>query len=135
MNTTITDRDVFEHVRQHLINQGQRSIDPMIGCSYRSPDGLMCAVGCLIPAEEYRDHFEGVNACDDGVRGALRLNGLPLFGESDFDGDMDSRTVMLNSLQLMHDTRKVVEWPRLLRTFAFTTDGQYLHGSAAVHKR
>lgn len=32
-------------------------------CMYRTSDGHKCAVGCLIPDEEYAPHMEGATAC------------------------------------------------------------------------
>lgn len=45
---------IFDTVVQHLAKQGKRSYnDNIIGCAYRAPGGLSCAVGCLIPDDLY----------------------------------------------------------------------------------
>lgn len=46
-----TKQEIFNKVSKHLINQGELAVrdrkKPTI-CAYRTSDGLMCAVGCLI---------------------------------------------------------------------------------------
>ena len=51
---------VFNFVVNHLRQQKLQSTDdPTGGCVYKSKDGTSCAVGCLIPEEEYTSSFEG----------------------------------------------------------------------------
>ena len=47
---------LIEKVAHHLADQGRRAIDPGRGCLYKTPDGLMCAVGCLFSAEQHLEH-------------------------------------------------------------------------------
>ncbi len=55
---------VLDHVRSHLLAQGKRSIRTSgysprgTVCAYRSPDGLKCAVGCLIHDDDYSLNLE-----------------------------------------------------------------------------
>jgi hypothetical protein len=56
----MTEQKIFDTVALHLIKQGKQSIDAAKGmCLYRGPNGLKCAVGCLIPDKVYRPEMEG----------------------------------------------------------------------------
>lgn len=66
MNITIynldkfTAQEVFDKVANHLLTQNKKSIDEGLDeCLYRSPDGLKCAIGCLIPDDMYKEEMEG----------------------------------------------------------------------------
>jgi hypothetical protein len=61
-----TRQEIFDIVSRHLLSQGIKSIDMSGTCLYRGPNGLKCAVGCLIPDDLYRQQLEmqGVDACD-----------------------------------------------------------------------
>ena len=50
---------VFDTVLTHLRTQNRRAVNGSGGCVYRSPEGLKCAIGCLIPDELYRSSMEG----------------------------------------------------------------------------
>jgi len=51
--------EIMYRVYDHLMTQNEKSIDGVGNCKYRSPDGMMCALGCLIPDEEYKITTEG----------------------------------------------------------------------------
>lgn len=54
----LTAQEIFNTVATHLLTQMQKSL--LDGrCVYRHPDGLKCAVGCLITDEEYQSTMEG----------------------------------------------------------------------------
>lgn len=53
-----TPQEVFDYVAKHLIKQGKQAVAGS-NCAYRSPEGLSCAVGCLITDEEYNVNMEG----------------------------------------------------------------------------
>lgn len=66
----MTPQEVFDTVANHLRKQGQRArvANPNFRpgfhgteeiCAYRSPEGLRCAVGCLIKDEDYVPSMEG----------------------------------------------------------------------------
>lgn len=52
-----TLQEVFNIVSTHLLTQGQMSLDDSM-CMYRSPNGMKCAAGALIPDNEYKPEFE-----------------------------------------------------------------------------
>lgn len=51
-------QEVFNKVVRHLLTQKQKA---RVGttCMYKTPEGLKCAVGCLIPDELYSQDIEG----------------------------------------------------------------------------
>ena len=60
-----SEQEVFDHVALHLMQQNSKSVIPPTTdnwhdakCVYRSPDGKMCAAGCLIADDEYKPHME-----------------------------------------------------------------------------
>lgn len=55
----MTAQEVFDKVANHLRKQGRQSISADGECVYRSKNGLKCAVGCLIPDENYNRYMEG----------------------------------------------------------------------------
>lgn len=57
-------QEVFDIVVNHLVTQRRPAYNRngIIGCMYRAPDGLRCAVGALIPDNLYDLEFEGDTA-------------------------------------------------------------------------
>jgi hypothetical protein len=86
----MTKQEIFDTVAFHLIKQGKKSANDRGICLYRSPGGLKCAVGCLIPDEVYWPSMEG--------RSVSRLLGC-------YDGLKFLRPfkAILNDLQQAHD--------------------------------
>ena len=52
-------QEIFDTVTDHLRRQGCRSVNKEGDCLYRGPDGLMCAVGCLLTDDEVENIDEG----------------------------------------------------------------------------
>lgn len=146
MTTETTAQQVFDYVAKFLLAQGKAAI---VGtksvCRYRTDDGLKCAVGCLIPDEDYDTSWEGPalnmllretdeeQRCEDGPDRKPMRKELhdALFAHRD----------LLQDLQMAHDedllgkfisreegfSSDVPEWRRAMREVAVT------HGlSAAV---
>jgi hypothetical protein len=58
----LSNQEIFNKVYVHLLAQGRKSEEKDAGsCAYRSPEGLSCAVGCLIQDEFYSLGFEGLS--------------------------------------------------------------------------
>jgi hypothetical protein len=60
-------QEVFDTVCRHLYAQGKPAImnrpqDVHPSCAYRGDNGTMCAVGCLIPQDEYQPSYEAKDA-------------------------------------------------------------------------
>lgn len=63
-------QEVFDTALNHMRQQGKRA-GGKYGCSYRTPDGLKCAVGALIPDENYDPEIEGLTANREEVVASL----------------------------------------------------------------
>lgn len=100
-------QEIFTKVKNHLLTQMERSTKDHT-CKYRGPNGLMCAVGCLIPDELYDPEMEGIGLfrlMEDFPEVYGRLNGK-------------ENSVLLNSLQTIHDIHREEEWEDKLRDLA-----------------
>lgn len=65
-NPRLTPLQAWEHVRQHLLEQGcHSSCDGIYTYRYRGDGGTACAAGCLIPDELYDESMEGNAASSD----------------------------------------------------------------------
>lgn len=67
----MTNSEAFVKMANHLLTQNRKSIGDLY-CCYRGPDGLKCAVGALIPDEEYSLDFESFD-----INGLLSQNKIP----------------------------------------------------------
>ena len=117
-------QQIFDKVATHLLKQGKRSGIGIEGagsfyCMYRGLDGLMCAVGCLIPDNAYDKRFDG--ASDSSVdmlaeshtfRAALAAGGVDLLDEDVL--------ALLADLQTVHDECDPKRWASALRERAAT---------------
>ena len=102
----MTPQEIFDTVARHLFTQGERSIaastdyyEDDVNCMYRSPSGMTCAVGCLIPDAAYLPSMEG-----SGATGLCRMfsDVLPKW--------MAENSELLDYLQMTHD--QVAHWRR-----------------------
>lgn len=99
----MTVQEVFDKVTKHLLEQNHKSeFDG--SCRYRSPDGTMCAIGCLITDEEYSEYME-----DTDVESLMNL-GMLLH--------LKSHVELLRELQFVHDICYVNDWETELRYLA-----------------
>ena len=102
---------IFDRVTKHLLAQNERSQlkDPeglQITCAYRGVDGLMCAVGCLIPDDLYRVEMENKN-----IAALLSFPTMSnLLGASNID--------LLQGLQRIHDKTAPFLWKHELNQLA-----------------
>jgi hypothetical protein len=90
-------QEIFEFVATHLLTQGEQALNEDEKCVYRSEIGKMCAVGCLIPEEDYKSRIENLNII--GVVFTLKIPQLP-----------SDKLDMLVSLQSIHDNFMPPEW-------------------------
>ena len=94
-----TDEGVFEFVKQHLLTQGQKS-ESITSCLYKQPNGMSCAIGCLIENEFYNDNLEFKNGDDPVVINAIKQS-LPNW--------VINKNILIE-LQELHDEIEVDEW-------------------------
>lgn len=110
----LTPQQIFDKVALHLLRQGLVSVNSAGNCLYRSPEGLKCAIGCLIPDERYSPDFEGgdANTVDyliahnSRFAGALKATGI--------DTQHHVSRDLLASLQKLHDHTAPRAWGDVL---------------------
>lgn len=54
----MTDQEIFNTVWHAMKAQGEQSVTKHGDCRYRGPDGLKCAVGCVLTDEEYNSDMD-----------------------------------------------------------------------------
>ncbi len=91
----MTNQEAFTTVVLHLRKQGRRAQDHS-KCRYRAPDGCKCAIGALIPDDQYNPKLEG--------RTVLALTHLPAL--------QDLNSFLLSDLQITHDVYYPDEWEK-----------------------
>ncbi len=104
MNT----QEIFDKVAKHLLTQNAKSGDGS-NYLYRGPNGMMCAVGCLIDDNAYSPDFEKCRIQSPPVKEALFSSGVVC------QHDNES---LLTRLQMIHDYKDVVNWKQQLESCA-----------------
>jgi hypothetical protein len=89
----VTAQEIFETVVKALALQGKPSKTETGGCYYRNVFGMKCAVGVLIPDEDYDPVMEGAN-----IHGLMNMPDLPESLKF-----MMPHQNLLFDLQIMHD--------------------------------
>jgi hypothetical protein len=111
-------QQLYEISVKHLRKQKQKSfrmlppdekLGEMYQSRYRSNDGMMCAIGVLIPDIEYRPEMEGKDVSD-----LLKDNLLILMRAAEFH----KHRRLLDGLQKIHDTKPIAEWEKHWRMLA-----------------
>jgi len=93
---TMTPQNIFDTVATHLFTQGHRAFDDGLNqCAYKTPDGSMCAVGCLI-----RDYYKP--EMDKNAYGTDIRTVYGLF-KSDLPDWIENNLKLLGALQDVHD--------------------------------
>lgn len=135
---------VFETVATHLLYQANPSRDGIGGsCMYRGKDARKCAIGCLIPDDEYALGIEGMSA-DTTVTDSTRLpNGIVRSAAVRL-ADILAKTIgadgfgdlaFLRALQIVHDNGSSVGdfMPRLVDFGkSYRLDISFLYGACNV---
>ena len=124
INTSLkTDYDVFNYIKEHLLKQNEKSLDPWsLSCYYRAQkeDGnvLRCAIGCLIDDRFYSEEFENTSPNDPRVKEAIE-NTIP---------NWEYNANMLCELQNIHDEHEVDRWSLSLEYLEsyFSPDNEYI---------
>ena len=97
----MTNQEAFTTVVLHLRKQGRPAREGF-DCLYRAPDGCKCAVGALIPDDQYDPKLEGSH-----VRALVDLPAL-----------QDLNLDLLHDLQIAHDTVDPENWESQLAFLA-----------------
>ncbi len=108
-------QEIFDTVSVHLLTQNKKSQESSFysSCLYRGPNGLKCAVGCLIKDEFYNIHIENYSSDAECVIKALGQSGIIID---------DEITEILYDLQDIHDTCWACNWHKLLYLLALDYD-------------
>lgn len=109
----LTAQEVYNTVKAHLIKQGDVSFDGRGDCAYRGDNGRSCAVGCLIPDDEYDFKMEGQTV--DSL-----LDECDLELSHDLRGFLTTHRKLLKDLQWVHDDNDPSDWPKILAEVAKT---------------
>lgn len=91
----MTDQEVLDTIMNGLRKQGIKSLNGGGGCAYRGLNGTKCAVGMLIPDEDYTTSMEGT-LYDPLLSEYLTGKGYNF--------------ALLVSLQCVHDAYQPSEW-------------------------
>lgn len=107
----MTNQALFNKVVRHLRRQGERSVGPTARwwqqCMYRGPNGLKCAIGCLIPDEKYRKSIEKhVVGYHGPIREAAGISDDPI------------QISLAWTLQDAHDSYNPIMWESIFRKIA-----------------
>ena len=118
----LTKQEIYTKARKHLLAQGRRCMavcaDDNEGtyCAYRNPEGLSCAIGCLIPDNLYSDVIEG---CGVGSHAREKKTAiLVIFNQSGLTMGSPSIVGFLECLQAIHDEVPPDGWERRLDMLA-----------------
>ena len=100
----MNNQEVYDKVKEHLLSQNLRSINPIGECLYRGENGAMCAVGVLIPDDMYYSSFESQSCDSEAIRYVLNK----------FKIDVK----FVCKLQIIHDSLSTCMWPKALENVA-----------------
>lgn len=106
----MTKQEIFDKVVNHLLTQNKQcSVEDAsyangLKCLYRGPNGLKCAIGCLIPDELYCPEMEGLRA----------MNVITSYDIEELTG----YEYFANALQEIHDNYEPRFWSQKLKEVA-----------------
>ena len=115
----MSEQKAFDTVVKALLEQNCKSLDDQTQiphCMYRGHGGTKCAIGHLIPNSMYRAGIESASAESLRV-----INGVLCVSPTDqsiedagqsFHEYLGVSRAFLGSLQSIHDTVPVIQWPR-----------------------
>lgn len=117
----LSNQEVFDRVASHLIKQNKKSRESSIGpCVYRTPQGLSCAVGCLISEEDYDNRVEAT------VITPIYGSAVHPFGMTLTELKKELKRAELQDHTLKYSKDKMLLLGLLLRKAGVTTDNLVL---------
>lgn len=102
-----TKQETFDTVARHLLDQGEKAIDENGKCRYRTPGGLKCAAGCLIPQIIYKPSMEGTGVIWHGPEIDPTPAGKAIQG-------IGHDIYLVYDLQRVHDEETPSTWSKCL---------------------
>ena len=118
-------QQIFNIVVKHLRKQGKPALntpDHLPRCLYRSPDGLKCAAGCLIPDDKYTPSLEG----------RLNETHYKIIGENLGFTLTETEINLIRDLQNIHDNVAVHSWESGFKNIAIEFKLRYYPSQAKV---
>lgn len=118
----MTTQEIFDKVVTHLLTQKVQSEENDLS-KYYGPNGLKCAVGCLIPPDLYNSVIEGISiSLEYNPFGILtKSNGeytlTKILSSIGISENTPSRKLLMR-LQIIHDNIFPNEWFAELRKLA-----------------
>lgn len=109
----LTMQQIFDKVSHHLLTQNAKAMG-QFKCMYRTSNGLMCAVGCLIPDELYDPSLESWIGSDPAILDVLKKANV-------LSEDVTSNSLMADfflDLQELHDHSRPEDWQKNLNSLA-----------------
>lgn len=121
----MTQQELFDKIATHLLAQNKKSEadeaidleDALFSCLYRGPNGTKCAVGCIIPDDEYQESWEGMS-----VSWIIDSRLSPTLMQ------YKEHLSMLSYLQSIHDNYKPDVWRKVLKEAATFWKLDWNHG-------
>ncbi len=142
----MTLQEIFDHIAEHLLTQGERSVEVGIGCAYRAEDGKACAAGCLMVGELRERtgilHPTNLTAFLTGCGHAAALPRKFREAHRWYEANVDelpetAATIMAlaRDLQAVHDAQKQVTlWRGELRALAIARGLEWKHDETGLHR-
>ena len=103
----MTHQEIFDKVATHLLTQKKQAVSDEGVCLYRTPSGLSCAVGCLIPDDLYTPAIE-TGTPGNWHGGEERHAGKHLAVILEAAGFVEGDMQLLRRLQTVHDNNATV---------------------------
>jgi hypothetical protein len=98
-------QEIYDRVRNHLLNQKKPAMSGEGFCAYRGNEGTMCAIGCLMDDSFYSERYEGCGVKELPEEAISYLGGENMLG-------------LLHDLQEVHDNHSYLKWKSQLRAVA-----------------
>ncbi len=106
-----TRQETFDKVALHLLTQNKRAEDDDGVCMYwERESGRQCAVGCLIPKNEYKKEFEGKVLFEFDATHRVPTEPVTPSSVGKFMKDKGYDLSLLYEMQNIHDTDTVARW-------------------------
>lgn len=112
-------QEIFDRITEHLLKQNRKAVSVdkygYSSCRYKTPDGLKCAIGCLIP-----DGHDAEYSTKSAVNMLHEYKDLAESIGLTFDNSEDSNDnrIFLGKLQSIHDSFEPYEWKECLSILA-----------------
>ena len=123
----MTHQEIFDEVAAHLLTQKKQAVNDEGVCLYRTPSGLSCAVGCLIPDDLYTPAIE-TGTPGNWHSGEGHHTGKHLAVILEAAGFVEGDMHLLRRLQQVHDnSRTVTGWK-----YGLVAVAEEFHFSSAI---